>query len=206
METYIAYAVTTLLILHVSGMFIASTMISNKEPRKYEPSKIGVVFLLLIIGAGFYKFNDIIFFLALAPFGGDINQIVQSEIEIFLTAAFFQTGAFVSYISARLGREDRWEAKKFKEIEAIAQSQSIETLKQKEETNFLKARSEGLQKELEDLKAANKRLDGHYNQLLTKNRELQEDMSFLESNASPQTIEALENRRAERKIPIIFDS
>lgn len=206
MEIYIAYAVLFFLALYGPALMIISTIIGHQVPRPYNPSGVGVAFAIAIIFAGFYKLNDFVLVLALMPFGASANSTFRDDDGLLITFAFFQAIGLVYYVGTRLGQEDRWKAIDLKALEAQVQSQSFETRRQQEEAKIWKDRSEKLQNDLDNLQTTKRSLDRHYDQLLTKNRELQEDVSFLERNASTQTIEALEKRREERKTPWIFDT
>lgn len=205
MAEYLGYAIIALLALYGPALTMMSHVISREEPKPYIASKFGAVFFVIIICVGFYGLNDFILLLTLTPLGTSADSIFDQENNFLYTVAFFQTIGMLAYVQARINQDAKWDAKKFKELETKAQYQSIENIKQKEEAKLLKRRSEELEKEIENLKAANRRLDGHYGQLLTKNIELQEDLSFLEKSASSQTIDALERRREDRKNPWVFE-
>jgi hypothetical protein len=202
MITYLGYATIFFLYLHAVFLGIAGTIIQRMEPAPFKMSKVGAAFLIIIISAGFYKFNQIALFLLLTPFGGNINDFVNAT-EILFPLVLFQTIGFLVYAEARLSLEARWEEKKLRDLQREVQAHSLKSAQKQDEVEIWKVNSEALRTELESVKNANSKAHADYGDLLLQKNALQDEVAFLERSATPQTIAALGEMR-EGKKPVDF--
>ena len=204
MITYLGYAAMFFLGLHAAFLGAAGAIIRGREPAPFKMSKTGIAFLIIIISVGFYKLNQILLFLFLTPFGSNISELGDQE-AILIPLVLFQTLSLLGYAEARLSLGYRWEEKKLRDLQAELRSYSLASAQKQDEAKIWKASSEALSIELDSVKKANNKAHADYSELLRQKQELQEDVAFIERNATRQTIEELEKIRRDRKNLWVFD-